>query len=90
MNVSLKLTRIANSTLAGTHITLRDIDIDTALALSAALRALPHADVEATIVVENLPSTQHTVRPTPKTPRAGLVSTWLRHLRLLDPAALTR
>jgi hypothetical protein len=97
MNVSIQLTKTAFSSNAGKSMVLRDVDLDTALAISAALRELPHADVEAVIVVENLPIAKRPARPSQQPQRArtgaGLGwAGWLRGLRPLAglPSALAR
>lgn len=94
MKVSIQLTKTAHSSNAGKSMILRDIELDTALAISAALRELTNADVDAVIVVEKLPTA---VRPAPSRkpqrarPGAGFSWTgWLRGLRMPTPAALTR
>jgi len=95
MNVSIQLTKTALSSNAGKSMVLRDVDLDTALAISAALRDLPHADVEAVIVVENLPTAKRPARPSHKSQAArhgagqGLFG-WLRGLGLPVPGALAR
>ncbi len=92
MNVSIQLTKTAHSSNAGKSMTLRDVDLDTALAISAALRDLPHADVEAVIVVENLPVAKRPARPShkPQPARAGGWAGWLRGLGMPLPATLAR
>ena len=93
MKVSIQLTKTAHSSNAGKQMILRDIELDTALAISAALRELPHADVEAVIVVENLPTATRPARPSHKPQRARASmgwAGWLRGLRLPMPAALAR
>lgn len=95
MNVSIQLTKTAHSSNAGKSMTLRDVDLDTALAISAALRDLTNADLEAVIVVENLPTTKSPARPSrqPQRAHAGLGwAGWLRGLRPLagQPSALAR
>jgi hypothetical protein len=89
MSVSIQLTKTAHCANAGKSIVLRDVDLDTALALSAALRDLPHADVEAVIVVENLPVAKRPARPSHQPARTGWAG-WLRGLRLPVPAMLAR
>lgn len=92
MNVSIQLTKTALSSNAGKSMILRDVDLDTALAISAALRDLPHADVEAMIVVENLPTTKRPARK-PQAAHRGTgqgVFGWLRGLGLPVPGALAR
>ncbi|HET7863271.1 MAG TPA: hypothetical protein VFL86_02590 [Burkholderiaceae bacterium] len=56
MNVSIQLTKKAFFSTMGTTTMLRDVDLGTAMAICDALRDLPHANVEATIVVENRPT----------------------------------
>lgn len=93
MNVSIQLTKTAHSSNAGKSVILRDIDMDTALAISAALRELHNADVEAVIVVENLPTATRPARPSHKPQRARASmgwAGWLRGLRLPTSAALAR
>jgi hypothetical protein len=93
MNVSIQLTKTARSSNAGKSMILRDIDMDTALAISAALRELQNADVEAVIVVENLPAATRPARPSHKPQRARASmgwAGWLRGLRMPTPAALAR
>ena len=89
MNVSIQLTKTALSANAGKSMILRDVDLDTALAISAALRELPNADVEAMIVVENLPTTQRPARPSqqPARARTGAGLGWAGWLRGLRPLA---
>ena len=89
MNVSIQLTKTARSSNAGKSMILRDIDMDTALAISAALRELHNADVEAVIVVENLPTATRPARPSHKPQRARAATGWagwLRGLRMPSPA----
>jgi hypothetical protein len=81
MNVSIQLTKTAHSPDAGKRTVLRDVDLDTALAISAALRELHQADLEAVIVVENLPTAKRPVRAAAKPQHAGFLSGWLRGLR---------
>lgn len=95
MNVSIQLTRTAQSSSAGKSVTLRDVNLDTALALSAALRDQPHADVEAVIVVENRPAAHRPAHPShkPQAARAGAGlgwAGWLRNLGMPLPGALAR
>jgi hypothetical protein len=90
MNVSVQLTKTAHSANAGKSMVLRDVDLDTALALSAALRDLPHADVDAMIVVENQPTAKGPARPSHPPARAGARTGWLRGLRMPVPAMLAR
>ena len=95
MNVSIQLTRPAHSSNAGESMVLRDVGLDSALAISAALRELPRADVEAVIVVENLPTTKRPARPShkPQPARAGAGqgwAGWLRGLGMPLPAGLAR
>ena len=87
MNVSIQLTKTAHSSNAGKSMTLRDVDLDTALAISAALRDLHNADLEAVIVVENLPTAKRPARPSHKPQTAHRVAGlgwagWLRGLGL--------
>ena len=95
MNVSIQLTKTALSSNAGKSMVLRDVDLDTALAISAALRELPNADLEAVIVVENLPVAKRPARPSHKSQRAragaglGLFG-WLRGLGLPVSGTLAR
>jgi len=91
MNVSIQLTKTAHSTNAGKSMVLRDIELDTALAISAALRELQDADLEAVIVVEKLPTALRpaTSRKPQRATGRGL-SGWLRGLRMPSPAALAR
>ena len=95
MNVSIQLTKTALSSNAGKSMVLHDVDLDTALAISAALRGLPHADLEAVIAVENLPTAKRLARPLHK-PQAvrhdaglGLFG-WLRGLGLPVSGTLAR
>lgn len=93
MNVSIQLTKTAHSSNAGKSMVLRDIDMGTALAISAALRELQNADVEAVIVVENLPTATRPARPSHKPQRACVSmgwAGWLRGLRMPTPATLAR
>lgn len=88
MNVSIQLTKTAFSSNAGKSMVLRDVDLDTALAISAALRDLPNADVAAVIVVENLPTAKRPARPSQQPQRARTAAGlgwagWLRGLRPL-------
>jgi len=95
MNVSIQLTKTALSSNAGKSMVLRDVDLDTALAISAALRELPNADLEAVIVVENLPTAKRPARPSRKPQDAhrgasqGLFG-WLRGLGLPVSGTLAR
>ncbi|HET7868052.1 MAG TPA: hypothetical protein VFL86_26900 [Burkholderiaceae bacterium] len=95
MNVSIQLTKTAHSSSADKSMVRRDVDLDTALAISAALRDLPHADVEAVIVVEELPTAKRPARPSHRPQRARTGMDWagwlrgLRHLAAL-PTALAR
>jgi hypothetical protein len=77
MNVSLQLTQTAHSANAGKSLMLRDIDMDTALAISTALRELPQAHLDAVILVENLSTTAPALHK-PKLARTGRLSGWLR------------
>jgi len=95
MNVSIQLTKTAHASNAGRSTVVHDISLDSALAISAALRGLKNADLEAVIVVENLPAATHPARPShkPQRIRAGDGSSWsgwLRGLRMPLPAALAR
>ena len=96
MNVSIQLTKTAFSSDAGKSMVLHDMDLDNALAISAALRELPQADVEAVIVVENLPTAKRPARPSQQPQRArpglGWWAGWLGGLRPLMglPTALAR
>ncbi|HET7868050.1 MAG TPA: hypothetical protein VFL86_26890 [Burkholderiaceae bacterium] len=95
MIVSIQLTSTSHSTNGGSSMTLRDVDLDTALTISAALRKLPHADVEAVVVVENLPTAKHPARPShkPQPARIGAalaLASWLRGLGMARPEALAR
>jgi len=95
MNVSIQLTKTALSSNAGKSMVLRDVDLDTALAISAALRELPNADLEAVIVVENLPVAKRPARPSHKSQpaRAGAgqgLFGWLRGLGLPASGTLAR
>jgi hypothetical protein len=90
MNVSLQLTKTASSSNAGKTVMLRNIDMDTALAISASLRATPNANVEATLVIENLAPTKRSVRTARKPQKVGLIAGWLRSLRPAAAPALAR
>ena len=92
MKVSIQLTKTAHSSNPGKQMVLRDIELDTALAISAALRDLSNADVDAVIVVENLPTAARPARPSHKPQRARSLgwAGWLRGLRMPMPAALAR
>jgi hypothetical protein len=86
MNVSIQLTKTAFSSTAGKTTMLRDVDLGTAMAICAALRDLPQADVEAVVVVENQPTAKRPARHSqqPQRSRAGLGwAGWLRGLRPL-------
>jgi len=91
MNVSIRLTKTTHSANAGKSKVLRDIDLDTALAISTALRELPNADVDAVIVVEKLPTATRpaALRKPRRAANRGLVA-WLRGLRMPLPTALAR
>jgi hypothetical protein len=78
MNISIQLTKTAPSSNAGKTLMRHDIDMDTALTISAALRAMPNVDVEATLVVENLTSAK---RPSRRPQKLSLFANWLHHLR---------
>ena len=93
MNVSIQLTKTAHSSNAGKSMILRDIDMDTALTISAALRGLQNADVEAVLVMEDLPTATGPSRPShePLRARASMGwAGWLRGLRQPTPTALAR
>lgn len=88
MNVSIQLTKKAFFSTKGTTTMLRDVDLGTAMAICDALRDLPHANVEATIVVENQPTatSRRPARPSqqPQRVRTGLDGA--DSLRRLHPA----
>jgi len=91
MNVSIQLTKTAHSTNAGKSVILRDIELDSALAISAALRELPDADLEAVIVVKKLPTAARPASArTPQRAAGRGLSGWLRGLRMPSPTALAR
>jgi hypothetical protein len=93
MNVSIQLTKTAHSSSAGKSMILRDIEMDAAVAISAALRGLPDAGMEAVIMVENLSNAPRPTGPSHKPRRAHASkgwAGWLRGLRLHTPATLAR
>ena len=51
MKVSIQFTRPAGPAGVRKDVVLDDVELDTALAISSALRALEHADIDPVIVV---------------------------------------
>lgn len=54
MKVSIEFSRPASAAGVCKDVVLDDVELDTALAISAALRGLEHADVDPVIVVREL------------------------------------